>query len=116
MSRGEINLVPIWVKLHRLPIDLWTGEGIGCVAGSLGEPLYLDIATEATMRLAYARVCVEMPVFGTFPEAIKFCRPEGKIVEVVVEYTWKPNVCHACRSIEYSRANFPRGKEQVVRK
>ncbi|GAV59448.1 LOW QUALITY PROTEIN: DUF4283 domain-containing protein, partial [Cephalotus follicularis] len=90
---------------------IYGGKGIGCVASSLGEPLYLGTATEATMRLAYARLCVEMPMFGPFPKSIKVYRPYGKIVEFVVEYTWKTNVCQACRSIEHSRANCPIRRE-----
>lgn len=52
--------VSIWIKLWQIPLELFTPEGIACIASAVGKPLYLDKATAERRRVYFARVCVEV--------------------------------------------------------
>ncbi|KAL0455393.1 UNVERIFIED_CONTAM: hypothetical protein Slati_0878500 [Sesamum latifolium] len=48
--------VPIWIKLHHLPVELWTTDGLSTIASGVDKHLYPDAITKAGTRLAFARV------------------------------------------------------------
>ena len=47
--------VPIWIKVGRIPMELWTESGLVVIASVVGKPLSLDLATMERRRLSYAR-------------------------------------------------------------
>ncbi|KAL0451688.1 UNVERIFIED_CONTAM: hypothetical protein Slati_1146900 [Sesamum latifolium] len=47
--------VPVWIKLHHLPVELWTDDGLSTVASAVGKPLYQDSIMKTCARLDYAR-------------------------------------------------------------
>ena len=61
--------VPVWIKLGRIPLELWTDAGLAVVASAIGKPLSFDLATKER-RLSYARICVELNVESTMPAEI----------------------------------------------
>lgn len=61
----------MWIKLWNVPLELFSLEGIGCIASAVGRPLYLDKATEERRRVSFARVCVEARSEGNLPQFIK---------------------------------------------
>ena len=46
--------VPIWIKLGRIPMELWTDVRLTVVASVIGKPLSLDLATKERRRLSHA--------------------------------------------------------------
>ena len=46
--------VPIWIKLGRIPMELWTDVRLTVVASAIGKPLSLDLATKERRRLSHA--------------------------------------------------------------
>ena len=110
------------MKFLQLPIELWTPKCLSYLASRVGRPLYADAVTELHQRLGYARVCVEVGFDDEFPDSLVFFfffwgtlvveLPDGKTLEVGIEYPWKPeNVCIAKRWVTYPnsvRLNIPR--------
>ncbi|KAF3945629.1 hypothetical protein CMV_028016, partial [Castanea mollissima] len=79
---------------------LWTPKCLSYLAGGVGRPLYADALTEQHQRLGYARVCVEVGFDDELPDSLVVELPGGKILEVGIEYPWKPeNVCIAKRLV-----------------
>ncbi|KAA0025860.1 DUF4283 domain-containing protein [Cucumis melo var. makuwa] len=56
------NSVPVWIRLGKIPMELWTEAGLTIVASVVGKPITLDLATKEKRRLSYARVYVELDV------------------------------------------------------
>ncbi|GAV86640.1 LOW QUALITY PROTEIN: Exo_endo_phos domain-containing protein/DUF4283 domain-containing protein/zf-CCHC_4 domain-containing protein, partial [Cephalotus follicularis] len=94
--------IPVWVKLMNIPMEYWTTKGLSHLASVLGTPLHMDPATEAKQMISFARICVKMNVDRPFPDVIKSKRRSGAIVEVKVEYSWKPLVCESCKVFDHS--------------
>ncbi|GAV60213.1 DUF4283 domain-containing protein, partial [Cephalotus follicularis] len=99
--------IPVWVKLLNIPMEYWTPWGLSHLASVLGTPLHMDPATEAKQMISFARLCVEMCADRTFPEVIKVKRSSGVVVEVRVEYNWKPPVCERCKVFDHSTRGCP---------
>ncbi|KAI8563946.1 hypothetical protein RHMOL_Rhmol03G0148300 [Rhododendron molle] len=99
--------IPTWVKLHNLPPECWTEEGLSRVASAIGQPKHVDRATEKKTRLAYARVCVEIDAADELTEEIQVI-VEGESVTVRVEYQLLPPVCTCCKVFGHASSRCPR--------
>ncbi|KAL7184384.1 hypothetical protein ACSBR2_026520 [Camellia fascicularis] len=69
---------------------------LGRIVSAIGEPLYIDRLTTHGDRVSFVKVCVETGVNSILPTdfLIKY---EDKIIEVRVEYLWKPAKCTKCK-------------------
>ncbi|KAL2246214.1 UNVERIFIED_CONTAM: hypothetical protein Sindi_2889600 [Sesamum indicum] len=87
-------IVPAWIKLRHLSVELWTEEGLSMVASGIGRPLYPNAITRACTRLDFARVCVMLDVSSKLPRHIIIIMPNeegGEIpCKIDVEYEWLP--------------------------
>ncbi|KAF5181439.1 hypothetical protein FRX31_028974, partial [Thalictrum thalictroides] len=45
-SRGMIKSVPVWVKMSRVPKDLWNPKGFSFLGSAIGKPLFMDKTTD----------------------------------------------------------------------
>ncbi|GJV01554.1 ATPase, F1/V1/A1 complex, alpha/beta subunit, partial [Tanacetum coccineum] len=117
MDRKEPKALPLWVKLHFVPIEAWTVNGISAIASSLGKPLIMDKTTtkmcnEGRGRFGYARVLIEVQAKKEFKEKVEICyssnqNPEGNFSKYVdVEYSWKPPVCTLCKVFGHLDRNY----------
>lgn len=59
------------VKLHNLPPECWTEEGLSRIASVIGHPIHVDKATGKKTRLAFARICIEVDAIDDLPEYIQ---------------------------------------------
>ncbi|TYK23423.1 DUF4283 domain-containing protein [Cucumis melo var. makuwa] len=74
--------VPVWIKLGRIPMELWTEAGLAVVASAVGKPITLDLAIKERRRLSYARICVELDVDSHMPAKITCPRSvESKVLQ-----------------------------------
>ncbi|PIA60807.1 hypothetical protein AQUCO_00300377v1 [Aquilegia coerulea] len=92
-SRGMIKSVPIWVKMSRVPKDLWNPKGFSFLASTIGKPLFTDKTTENGNMLSFARVCIEIEPKKDLPSTI----PLAKDQVIELEYPWKPLICTKCK-------------------
>ncbi|GAV90321.1 LOW QUALITY PROTEIN: Exo_endo_phos domain-containing protein/DUF4283 domain-containing protein, partial [Cephalotus follicularis] len=99
--------IPVWVKLMNIPMEYWTVQGLSRLASVLGSPLHMDPAMEGKQLISFARICVEMKADKEFPAVIKTRRSNGEVVEVKVEYSWRPPVCDRCKVFDHSTRVCP---------
>ncbi|GAV87862.1 DUF4283 domain-containing protein [Cephalotus follicularis] len=99
--------IPVWVKLMNIPMEYWTVQGLSRLASVLGTPLHMDPATEGKQLISFARICEEMKADKEFPAVIKTRRSNGEVVEVKVEYSWRPPVCDRCKVFDHSTRVCP---------
>ncbi|GJZ46392.1 hypothetical protein Tco_0593988 [Tanacetum coccineum] len=67
MNREDLNLVPIWVKLHDIPIVSFTTDGLSGMATKLGNSIMLNSYTSSMclrswVRMDYACALIDIRV------------------------------------------------------
>ncbi|GKG02637.1 putative reverse transcriptase domain-containing protein, partial [Tanacetum coccineum] len=65
LLKEDVSTVPVWVKLHGVPVTAFSEDGLSVIATKLGTPLMLDSYTsdmymQSWSRSSYARVMVEL--------------------------------------------------------
>ncbi|XP_039123445.1 uncharacterized protein LOC120260068 [Dioscorea cayenensis subsp. rotundata] len=56
----KLMTAAIWIQLHNLPIEFWSGDTLETITGHLGKLLKVDELTLSLTRTKYARVCIEL--------------------------------------------------------
>ncbi|XP_074267046.1 uncharacterized protein LOC141590348 [Silene latifolia] len=98
--KHEVKSVPVWVKLHKLPLKFW-GKGLPRISGLIGKFIKCDLATKDKTRIGYARVMIELMIGDPLPDKVKFLDEHGighataecrrtKKTQAVVPNTKKP--------------------------
>lgn len=118
--------VPVWVKLHEIPIQAFTDDGLSMIATKVGKPIMLDSYTstmcvEAWGRPSFARAMVEISAKEDLKEIITVATPRfdagGFILDQVrVEYEWKPPRCNTCKVFGHEGNNCPHKPKPSVEK
>lgn len=67
LSKEDHLVVPVWVKLHEVPIAGFTDDGLSVIASRVGKPMMLDSYTSSMCanawgRPSYARAMIEVLV------------------------------------------------------
>ncbi|GJY02714.1 kinase-like domain, phloem protein 2-like protein [Tanacetum coccineum] len=99
----DVSTVPVWVKLHGVPITAFSKDGLSAIATKLGTPLMFDSYTsdmcmQSWCRSTYARVMIELHADVELKDNIvvalhKITREGHYTCNVCVEYEWKAPWC-----------------------
>ncbi|KAM0036002.1 putative transcription factor interactor and regulator CCHC(Zn) family [Helianthus debilis subsp. tardiflorus] len=100
LEKIEPSIVPMWVTVHNIPLDLWTSTGINKLMSGMGEPKLMDRLTlercaNQTGKLGYARVLVDVKAACNLPSEVEVVYP-NRITTLKVSYQWKPPICSYC--------------------
>ncbi|XP_021843467.1 uncharacterized protein [Spinacia oleracea] len=113
-TKEDLRSIPIWVKLHRLGFMYWGERSLSKIVGKLGVLKRVDNATAKRYKLQFARVQVEVLVEQEFPEVLRFVNEKGVMVEIDVEYEWKPLVCTVCKTMGHDATKCRKGGSRRV--
>ncbi|KAI0492837.1 hypothetical protein KFK09_027113 [Dendrobium nobile] len=105
-TRENFSSVPIWVRVHNLPLVCWNSEGISKIASKIGIPIAVDALTAAKTRLTYARICIQVSTTSLFPNSVAVSI-EGEVFNLQVQYEWKPTPCTTCASLAHPSSQCP---------
>ncbi|PKU76950.1 Uncharacterized protein MA16_Dca001556 [Dendrobium catenatum] len=105
-TRENFTTVPIWVRVHNLPLVCWNSEGISKIASKIGIPIAVDALTAAKTRLTYARICIQVSTTSLFPDLVSVSI-EGEILKLQIQYEWKPSPCDTCSSLAHTSSQCP---------
>ncbi|GJR81029.1 zinc knuckle CX2CX4HX4C containing protein [Tanacetum coccineum] len=107
LEKEEVLSIPVWVKLHKVPIVAYSEVGLSHITSKLGKPIMLDsytcdICINPWGRSTYARALIEMSSDRAFVESLVVGIPledgSGHSMETIsVEYEWKPPRCGDCK-------------------
>ncbi|XP_074293233.1 uncharacterized protein LOC141620200 [Silene latifolia] len=111
MTKEDVQSVPAWIRLHNLPLKFWE-KSLPKISSLVGKFVKNDQATEERTRLGFARVMVEMVVDQKLPEKVSFRDENGKIVQIDVEYEWRPVKCLKCQGMGHEMENCRRGEQK----
>ncbi|GJS91495.1 sodium/hydrogen exchanger 6 [Tanacetum coccineum] len=100
LKKEEMSRIPIWVKLHDVPIQVFKEDGISLISSYLGKLIMLDSYTttmckESWGRSSFARCLIEINAEVEFTESITIGIPELEGTDYIketirVKYEWKP--------------------------
>ncbi|KAK9028282.1 hypothetical protein V6N11_068089 [Hibiscus sabdariffa] len=71
----SMDTAPVWLKLWHMSLELYSQQGLGCIASALGKPFYTDKATTLKHHLEFAK---------------------GNTIDIFVELVWSPPHCSHC--------------------
>ncbi|GJW39766.1 zinc knuckle CX2CX4HX4C containing protein [Tanacetum coccineum] len=124
LKKDTITSVPVWVKLHNVPIVAFSEVGLSIITSSLGKPIMLDsytstICQKSWGKNSYARVLVEvsslLPLLESVVVAVPFLDGSGHSFETVkVEYEWQPPRCDTCKIFDHVDCDCPKRVKEVV--
>jgi hypothetical protein len=109
----SLSTMPIWIKIHNLPIELWNSTCLSYVASGIGKPLCADSVIEEQLRIGFARVLVEVNVDSEFPKEVEVIGVDGERVVVGIEYPWVPVKSKKCKSFGHLDFVCPKIERQV---
>ncbi|GJT97882.1 RNA-directed DNA polymerase, eukaryota, reverse transcriptase zinc-binding domain protein [Tanacetum coccineum] len=112
LDKVEPKVILVWVKLHNMPIEAWTNNGISAIASCLGKLKIMDsmktyVCKSGMGRIKFARVLVEIKVVKGLKEEIELqYMDKDQAVKgtkkIKVEYDRKPPICNHCNVFGHS--------------
>ncbi|GJV97270.1 zinc knuckle CX2CX4HX4C containing protein [Tanacetum coccineum] len=78
LHKAKIKKVPVWVKLHHVPIVAYSEVGLSLITTQIGKPIRLDAYTsnmclQSWGRSAYARALIEVSAEDAPKEELVMC-------------------------------------------
>lgn len=66
LTKENHTSIPVWVKMHDVPLAAFTADGLSVIASKIGNPLMLDsytstMCSESWGLSSYARAMIEIP-------------------------------------------------------
>ncbi|CAH2051534.1 unnamed protein product, partial [Thlaspi arvense] len=95
----DLDAIPIWAHLKRMPFNLMHRKGISLVAGLIGDPKERDEFTMNLVSLTEAHVKVEANLNNPLPFPVEVFRDDGSVINIDVVYPWVPPTCSNCNML-----------------
>ncbi|KAK4354174.1 hypothetical protein RND71_026368 [Anisodus tanguticus] len=100
----DICTMPIWVRLHSLPLELWNDRALSRILSRIGRPIGTDKFTHSKKQTSFARALVEIDLSKDLIDCIKLNVCEGITLDQGITYEKLPEFCKTCRRIAHSTA------------
>ncbi|GJT03746.1 zinc knuckle CX2CX4HX4C containing protein, partial [Tanacetum coccineum] len=107
LLKEELTRIPIWIKLHNVPIQVFKEDGISLIATFIGKPVMLDSYTSSMCndswgRSSFARCLIEVNSEADLVDVVTIGIPslsEDDFTKetIRVEYEWRPPRCDTCK-------------------
>ena len=94
-EKQEEESIPMWVHLRRVPLHMFSWEGLGFITSAVGFPVKLHPETLACSNFEEAKVFAKVDVSKALPKVINFTK-NGKEFEVDFQFPWLPARCKLC--------------------
>ncbi|KAJ4830583.1 hypothetical protein Tsubulata_034239 [Turnera subulata] len=91
------TILPVWVKLKHVPLELLMKEGLSYLASTLGTPLHTDQDCSKIFKSDCANVCVKVDFSKPLLKELKL-DINGENVIINVAYSWKPSLYDICKN------------------
>ncbi|XP_026459012.1 uncharacterized protein LOC113359628 [Papaver somniferum] len=105
---ATMKSVPTWVNLRKVPLHMWNATALSKIASLIGKPIMMDKFTLSRSRMSFARVLVEIDFDYKYPLVVPVYYKGKHVVDVYVEYSWKPPVFSECSTFGHSLAKCPK--------
>ncbi|GJX25504.1 zinc finger, CCHC-type containing protein [Tanacetum coccineum] len=108
----DLTKVPVWFKLHDVPMVAYTANGLILIATKIGTPKMLDSYTCTMCEESWGRnveLNSEKELVNNLVVAIPLLEEQGYTKETIrVEYEWFPRRCTACKTFGHMTDQCPK--------
>ena len=94
-EKQEEESIPMWVHVEKVPLHMYSWEGISFVTSTVRFPVKLHPETVACTNFEVVKVFVNVDVSKALPKHITFTK-KGKKFTVDYYYPWLPARCKFC--------------------
>lgn len=94
-EKHEEESIPMWIHLTKVPLNMFSWEGLSLIASPVGVPVKLHPETIACSSFKVAKVFVNVDVSKALPKEMNFSS-KGKEFMVEFHYPWLPSRCQHC--------------------
>ncbi|GKB06742.1 zinc finger, CCHC-type containing protein [Tanacetum coccineum] len=105
LLKEDVSTVPVWVKLHGVPVTAFSEDGLSAIATKL---VRIELRADVELK---DNIVVAMP---------KITREGHYTCNVHVEYVWKPPRCSFCKVFVHIHEECPKntgvGEKKTVKK
>ncbi|KAI3712402.1 hypothetical protein L1987_70958 [Smallanthus sonchifolius] len=118
VEKEDIKSIPVWVKMHDVPLAAFTEDGLSRLASKMGVPKVLDSYTvtmcaESWGRSSFARALIEVHADFDLKKNVTVAIPtlDGNgysKAEIKIEYDWEPLRCSSCCIFGHNDSACPR--------
>ncbi|KAK8612248.1 hypothetical protein V6N13_092367 [Hibiscus sabdariffa] len=98
----DLVLMPVWVQLFNIPLELFSQQDLSYIASAIGNPLYMDSVTANKEWLEFAKVSVEVKPGDSIPKVVNVLMHDGSLHAVRVLVPWMPPCCSKCNTYGHS--------------
>lgn len=82
------------------------------ITSTLGLVLRINNLTSKHKHMMYARVLIEVSVYGYFPNEIYFINELDELVSQKLVYDWKPTLCGKCKEFGHLKGSCRAGVQR----
>ncbi|GJT10159.1 zinc knuckle CX2CX4HX4C containing protein [Tanacetum coccineum] len=118
LLKEELTRIPIWVKLHDVPLQVFEEDGISLIATFIGKPVMLDSYTSSMCkdswgRSSFARCSIEVNSEAELVDVVTIGIPsltgDDFTKETIrVEYEWRPPRYDICKIFGHVQDQCPK--------
>lgn len=94
-EKQEEESIPMWIHVTKVPLHMFSWEGLSLIASPVGFPVKLHPETLACTSFEVAKVFVKVDVSKALPKEMNFSK-EGKEFTVEFQYPRLPSRCKYC--------------------
>nr|GEX71312.1 hypothetical protein [Tanacetum cinerariifolium] len=97
LSKDKVTKVPVWVKIHKVPVVAYSEDGLSIIATQIGfERALIEVTAEKELK---SQVTMAVPMVNG----------EGhSMAKIDVVYEWKPPRCDECLVFGHANEQCPR--------
>lgn len=94
-DQPEEKSIPLWVYLKKVPMNMFSWEGLSFITSAVGRPVRLHPETAACSNFDVAKIFVNADLSKELPKRICFSK-NGTDFWVDFNYPWLPPRCSIC--------------------
>lgn len=124
-EKQEEDSIPMWVHVKKVPLHMFSWEGLSFITSAVGHPVKLHPDTLACTSFEVAKVFVKVDVSKVLPKAINFSKNGTEFMAEFI-YPWLPSRCNLCDKWGYvekvcvmnkdDAKNPPEGDKEVIQR
>lgn len=106
----KISTMPVWVRLHNLPLHFWHLKVLTTIGNSLGKFLKIDEDRVNRGIFTFARICVEVDLSQGLPEHITLKYNNSLRIQLL-DYENTTFRCRSCMQTGHLQFNCPLSRQ-----
>ena len=90
---------------QNLDLKYWGKPSLNKIGSLIGIPIKTNQYRKTRSMIHFARMLVEVPIDGPFPEYVDFFNEKGQLICEPVQFEWIPSKCTHCKMLGHTQEN-----------